>query len=276
MRASPSATSRSAGRSRDDLLPIAADALPRCARDRAWTGRRRPSSGTGWPRTIRAAARAAAIDAAAASPAPGMPPPTSWPRSSSRCRCRSVPRTGGPASPPVAQPSDLVDLAGPRLGGGVRGRPDVAGDELPRSGDRRARRPTRPRPARACSTSAWAVIRRAAGDPAGAMLAARRAVELVPREPSPGTGDGPRRRSPSSRCSTASSPMRSGSPGRRSGSRGPATRRPTPGGPCHDDARGRARLGQRSERRDRPPPRGRGRPRPRSTIPTRCSGSGPT
>ena len=33
-----------------------------------------------------------------------------------------------------------------------------------------------------------AQMRRAAGDPDGAMLAARRAVELVPREPSPGTG----------------------------------------------------------------------------------------
>ena len=46
--------------------------------------------------------------------------------------------------------------AGPRLGGRLRGRPDVAGDGLPRSGDRRARRPTRSRPARAPPRAAGA------------------------------------------------------------------------------------------------------------------------
>ena len=79
----------------------------------------------------------------------------------------------------------------------------------------------------------------------------------------PSRRNGPRSspRSPSSRCSTASSPRRSGSPARRSGSRAPATRSPAqPGGPRHDDARGRAGLGQRPERRDRAAPRGRGRP----------------
>ena len=37
----------------------------------------------------------------------------------------------------------------------------------------------------ACSDERLAQVRRAGGDPAGAMLAARRAVELVPRETSP-------------------------------------------------------------------------------------------
>ena len=67
-------------------------------------------------------------------------------------------------------------------------------------------------------------IRRAAGDPAGAMLAARRAVELVPARAEPGARDGPGRRSPSSRCSTGSSPRRSAWRATRSRSPGRATR----------------------------------------------------
>ncbi len=74
---------------------------------------------------------------------------------------------------------------GPRLGGRLRGRPDLALDRLPRVGHRPGWTRGAIAFASACCTAGWRIIRRAAGDPAGAMLAARRAVELVPREATP-------------------------------------------------------------------------------------------
>ena len=138
-----------------DLLPIARTryhaalaAEPR----RAAVGRARH---TGSARTIRM--RPGRRRSRQPRPRPtDTPPRTSWPRSSSPCRS---PRGRRRAPPPGAGPrpaSDHRRPAGPRLGGGVRGRSDVAGDGLPRSRDRRARRPTRPRPARAAPRAAGA------------------------------------------------------------------------------------------------------------------------
>ena len=99
-------------------------------------------------------------------------------------------------------------------------------------------------------------IRRAAGDPAGAMLAARRAVELVPREPSPERA--------TVLAALAQLKMLDGifsqapAPGARRDQGRPRVHagRPRPGGPRHHHARRRARVGERPIGLDRAPARG--------------------
>ena len=100
--------------------------------------------------------------------------------------------------------------------------PDVAGDGLPRGGHRRARRAGGTASGWACSTTGWPT---SGGPPATrpgrcSRRAARSSSSRATRPP-----NGPRSspRSPSSRCSTASSPRPSGWPARRSGSRARAT-----------------------------------------------------
>ena len=113
-----------------------------------------------------------------------MPPRTSWPRSSSPCRSRRGRRRAPRPGVAPRRGSDIVDL-------------QVRASEAAFAVGRTSRATAfleaaiggldgrRDRVRLGLLHERLAHVRRAAGDPAGAMHAARRAVELVPREPSP-------------------------------------------------------------------------------------------
>ena len=182
MARSRSATSRSAGRSRATCCRSRGRAItPRSPRHSA--GRRRRSRGTGSRRTTRT--RPGRPPSRPPVPPPSdTRPPTSSRRSRPRCRCPKGRRPGAGARRRSVPPSDRVDLE-------VRASEAAfAVGRIPRATafleaaiaglDAR-----RDRVRLGLLHERLAQVRRAGGDPAGAMLAARRAVELVPREPSP-------------------------------------------------------------------------------------------
>ena len=209
------------------------------------------------------------------SPEHGTLPPTSWTRSSSRCRCRTCPpragvaTTAGPRRPiwstcrsaprrrpsPPAGPPRATSFLEAAIGG------------LDARRDRVRARPA-PRPSRGHPAGSRRSGRGHAGGPS--RRRARAAGRLA------GTGHGPRHAGPAEdarrhllRCAAA---RPGGDPGR------PRLRpaRGQPGRARHDDARGGARLGQRPERRHRAAPTRPRSARPHSTTPKRSSVSGPT
>ena len=147
--------------------------------------------------------RGGAIEAARLRGAAATPPPTSWPRSSWPCRSATSP---APAAPPRRRRTTSAlgprRPPGPRLGGRLRDRADVAGDRLSRGRDRRASTPGATGSGSGSSTSVSARVRRAAGDAVGAMDggAARRRARPARRESR--TGHGPRLARADLRCST--------------------------------------------------------------------------
>ena len=137
--------------------------------------------------------------------------------------------------PAVGGPAGLGPrrAAGPGLRGGLRDRPDHRATAFLEVGHRRPGQPRRDRVRLGLLHERLASIRRAAGDPAGAMSAARRAVELVPREPTPARATRPRRAGPAD--DARRDLLRRAAPGprgdrRRPGLRAgrPASRRSTP------------------------------------------------
>ena len=118
------------------------------------------------------------------SPARATPRPTSWPSLELALSLPEGPAPGGSARRRAAPASDRVDLQVRASEAAFAvGRMSRATAYLESAiGGLDARRD---RVRLGLLHERLAHVRRAAGDPAGAMLAARRAVELVPREPSP-------------------------------------------------------------------------------------------